>query len=167
MDIVFHGLTGIVLSKALGGDTLLAAGFATLADTLGSSPFYAFAAKKAAKGGAKNFAKRFMALSKQEIYFGKWDELSYKVTHTWFILLPVGALAYFVEPKHWYALVLCYFIHLVVDVFTHEGEFAAQPFWPISTKQIGGSYWVTNKRLFMSFWLVLIALLSTQILAGA
>lgn len=167
MDILFHGLTGVVLAKALGGDPLLAVGFATLADTVGSSPFYIFAAKEAAKGGTKNFLARFVALSKQESYFGKLDELAYKITHSWLVLVPIGVLAYLVSPVYWYTMLLCYFIHLVVDVFTHDKLFSAQPLWPISLSRIGGSYWVTNIRLFVTFWVVLGFLFGAQILAGA
>ncbi len=142
---------------------LTASIFSMLPDLLGTSAFQYFKLKNASKSSVKAFVSDFVAFTKRNKFFSKWDKLTYRTTHT-LLSLPFTAFTAFVFFRDiWWILTICYLSHLLVDLPTHEGEFAFRPLWPLSNRSLTGKSWATNFNLFFAFWAILIAVFLFQL----
>jgi len=152
MDFIFHAILGLVIAKWITGDyLLLALIFATLPDIVGAIAFQYFKVKNSSKNSIKEFIKDFVTLTGRGNFFSKWDKLTYWASHTLFSLPFAVLIAIIFFKDIWQILALCYLSHFLIDIPTHEGEFAFKPFWPFSTWGIKGKSWVLNRNIFFPF----------------
>ncbi len=164
MDVLFHGVTGLIISKGTVGNYLLSASFfSVLPDLLGTTTFEYFKFKNSSKDSVKAFINDWKASEKKNKFFTKWDKFAYRTTHTLFFLPLIALFAFMFFKDVWLILLICYLFHLLVDALTHEGEFAFRPFWPFSDWNLQGRSW-TNSRVFLTFWIVLIGIFVLQLL---
>jgi hypothetical protein len=160
MDLLFHGLTGLVISKGVTGSYLLpVAAFSILPDLLGVAPFNWYKFKRSNKTSFKEFLKDWLKYTRQNYFFSKWDKPFYKAAHSLLSLLLVAPVAFVLSQSHWWIFTLAYLSHLLIDIPGHQGEFASQPLWPISKFSFpGGKNWAGGPKIFFSFWFVLLVL---------
>ncbi|MDO8451575.1 MAG: hypothetical protein Q7S76_01775, partial [bacterium] len=84
-------------------------------------------------------------------------KIAYRTTHSWFMLIPVGLVAYGIAKDGWWILTISYFSHLLIDLFTHEKEFAQRPLYPVSDFHVEGKNWATNSSVYFFFWALFIS----------
>lgn len=158
MDFIFHGATGLIVSKGLTGEYLKSGFvFAILPDLLRTAPYEYLKLKICSRRSLRSFTKDFIMKYKKTLeFFSRWDRLSYRTTHTFLILPLVVILAWILFRHTWWVLVLCYLSHFAIDAFTHEGELAFRPFFPLSDFRIRGKSWEFHKGLYALFWLLLL-----------
>ncbi len=165
MDVAFHGLTGLVISRGLTEEYLLSGlAFSVLPDILGTTAFQFFKVKNASKDSLESFIKDFWKYTKQNNFFSRWDKLTYRTTHTLFSLPFIALFANVLLKDIWWVLVICYLSHFLIDILTHEGEFAFRPFWPFSDWNIKGKNWAVSQKLFLGFWGLLLGIFLFQFL---
>lgn len=165
MDFIFHGILGLVISKWITGDYLpLAVIFAILPDILGTTAFQYFKFKNSSKNSIKEFINDYIRLTKRNNFFSKWDRFTYRATHTLLSLLLAVLVAMIFFKNIWWMLALCYLSHFLIDIPTHEGEFAFKPFWPFSNWSLKGKSWATNPNIFLIFWFFLIVIVLLQLI---
>lgn len=156
MDILYHAVSGIAIAKTFGSsDVLPVALAATLPYLLGIIPFYAIKLKDAIVS-PQSTIKTYTRLLLSNKFANKLDATFYRCTHS---LIGAGIFAicmYFLFPAQWLILSLSYLSHIVIDIPTHQGQFATRLLYPFSDVHIEGSNWSTNPKLFLSFWLGLL-----------
>lgn len=84
-----------------------------------------------------------------------WD-----VPHSFFfsfiIILPI--ILYFKLPKIFFT---AYFLHLFVDLFSHTGEWAVKPFYPLQYKFEGfANVWAWNLQSMAICWVIILLLIT-------
>lgn len=156
MDVLYHALTGIAISKSMGGtDPTLAAVAAMLPDIAGTIPFYYYKFREAAKSPPVAFAPSLFTLLTSNKFANATDAASYRITHSLFTALGITILAYFIFPNSWLILSLSYVSHILIDIPTHDGDFATRMFYPWDTHFTLGKNWSKSWRLSLAFWLYL------------
>jgi membrane-bound metal-dependent hydrolase YbcI (DUF457 family) len=156
MDILYHAIIGLVISKAATHayrfDSMI---FAMLPDLVGATPLQIVKLVRADATNPRNFLKDFIADSKRNDFFGRLDKICYRTTHSLLALVIVGIVT-FLFTHNGALLTFSYFSHLLIDIFTHEGPFALRPLYPFSDWHVEGFRWTTNKKVFVGFWIGLI-----------
>ncbi len=156
MDVLYHGLTGIVISKAMGGtDPAAAAICAVLPDLAGTTPFYAFKIRDAWKKPDTSFVKTLYDLLLSNSFANRVDAGSYRFTHSLFTAGLVALMTYMLFPTSWHILSLSYLSHILIDIPTHDGDFATQLFYPLSRFHFEAKNWVRLPKRFFGFWMLL------------
>lgn len=156
MDVFYHALTGIAISKSMGGaDPALAAAAAVLPDIVGTIPFYYYKIQQARQSPQATFVPSLFALLTSSKFANATDAASYHITHSLFTALGLTILAYFIFPNSWHILSLCYISHILIDIPTHDGEFATRMFYPWNTRFQYGKNWAKSWRMSLAFWLYL------------
>jgi hypothetical protein len=61
-------------------------------------------------------------------------------------------------------LTVCYLSHILIDIPTHQDEFATRILYPLSDFHIQGRTWVKDRKHFSMFWIGLIVAFILQIL---
>lgn len=129
MDILSHLLIGLILASLLRCNrkkTFLIMLFSIIPD-LFQIPLYLYV-------GYENARFLWIPLSVDWIGFRLVHpilSLLWEIPHSFFFAMLVGSLVVFVFklPKE---VFLAYVLHLVIDIFTHSGEWALKPFYPFS-----------------------------------
>lgn len=156
MDILFHGLTGLVIGKAVTGKYLVAASvFAMIPDLIGVVPFEYLKFQKANKASIELFVKDWLKYTQKNRFWWRGDKLGYRLAHSLVLapLLTFIALIFFNDI--WFLLLACYLSHFLVDIPLHTEDFAFRPFWPFSDFYLGGKSWTRNSKIFLGLWLIL------------
>jgi len=156
MDILYHALTGIAISKSMGGsDPALAAVAAILPDIVGATPFYYYKFRQALASPPTAFPRLLFTPLTSNKFSNAIDAASYRITHSLFAALGVAILAYFVYPNSWIIISLSYLSHILIDIPTHEGDFATRICYPWDMHTRLGKNWSTNWQVSLAFWLYL------------
>lgn len=156
MDILYHALTGVAISKSMGGtDPTLAAVAAMLPDIVGTTPFYYFKFRKALQSPQVALSPSFFALLTSNKFFNSIDAATYRTTHSLFTALGMIILAFVYFPDSWLILSLSYISHILIDIPTHDGDFATRMLYPWDTHFRFGKNWSKSWRLSLAFWLLL------------
>lgn len=163
MNVAFHGLTGLVISKQFTGKYLFEALLFGIMPDIGAFPYQYNKIKNCSKKSFKVFIQDFLKLTHRAKFFGNWDRIIYRLTHSILVLFPVSLLALIVLKEFWLILSLSYLSHLIIDVFTHEKDFSQRPFYPLLDWKFKGKDW-HKRHIFLSFWLVLIIIFILQAL---
>ncbi len=159
MDIAFHALAGLVVSKKLTGDYFWSVSFFSIVpDLIGGVPYHYHKVKHSLKKPPKFFISEFIKVTQRGEYFNQLDEFAYRVTHSWLMLIPISAVGLFLFRSMWWVATLGYLFHLLIDLPTHEGNFSHQPLYPLKRFSVKGRAWSRDKRIFAIFWLGLAAL---------
>lgn len=157
MDIVSHGLIGLVVKKdkaVFSKQTLILFFFGILPDLL-QIPLYLFV------GFLNN---RFLWIPQNNDWIGFRElhpipSMLWEVPHSFlFLLLVIMPLLMVFKKSKWYALP--YFLHIFVDIFTHTGEWATKPFFPLNIKIEGFvDAWIWPWYYYLFCWAVIIFIL--------
>ncbi|MFZ5535613.1 MAG: metal-dependent hydrolase [Patescibacteria group bacterium] len=157
MDILYHAVSGIAITKSFGSNDMVPTAIAaTLPDILGILPFYALKLREAIVYPQATFIKTYTRLLLSNKFTNNTDATFYRNTHS---LVGAGiftALMYFLFPERWVIFSFAYLSHILIDIPTHEGQFATRLLYPFSAAHIDGANWSTNPKLFLSFWLGLL-----------
>lgn len=155
MDIVSHGLIGAALSvhpRYKKKEILVISLFGLLPD-LFQIPVYLFL------GFIKNrpfwFPQNTDWIGFRDAY-PVWSAL-WEIPHSLFflVILIIPLVYYFKLPK---IAIVSYFSHIFTDIFTHTGEWAVKPLFPIDFKIDGFTdAWAWDWRWYSISWVVLLA----------
>jgi len=154
MDFLFHLFLSLVISKNfLGEYNFLVVFFSFLPDIIGAAPYEVnkFYLSLKHKG---NKIKKYILFTKKTKMFNNWQKIIYKSTHNLFAWMLFSTIAKILFSDIYKILSLSYFLHLFFDSYTHEGDFAMQPFYPFKFS-IKGRSWALNKKILMLNWTVL------------
>jgi|GEM_PF-650914 len=157
MDILYHALTGVTISKGMGSEYAIpAAVSAMLPDLAGIWPFYYYKIIEAAKHPNNNFARTAFILLTSNKFANVSDTTAYRFTHS---LLSAGIfalLSYLLMKDAWIVMTAGFISHLIIDIPTHSGPFATRLLYPFSDIHFrGGTNWAKNAGRFIFFWIVL------------
>lgn len=153
MDIVSHALIGTVIAakKHSRKLTYVAAFFSFLPD-LTQIPLYLIVGK---------FADRWLWIPQNIDWIGfrelhpLWSML-WEIPHSFFFLLLiiVPIVFWFKIPK---IAIAAYGLHIIIDLFSHSGEWAVKPFYPLSFSVSGFTdAWAWHWQSMLVSWLILI-----------
>jgi len=161
MDIISHALIGWIISlmaNASGKEKLWIILFSLIPDIV-LIPAYI-------KLGREN--KRFLWIAKNEDWSGetlKYPFLSalYNATHSLFFLFiivyPVIKIFNLPSLAFW-----AYLTHIIIDIFSHKGEWAIKIFYPLKFKINGFSdAWAWPVYLMAITWITLIVIIEILI----
>jgi len=162
MDIAFHGLAGLALSKALTGEYLPSAALFSMLPDLGAVPHFYHSVKNSSKISLKHFTGDYMGINYRGKFLSDFDRNIYWSTHSLFSLIPVSLIAFFIFGNIWWILSLSYLSHLIIDAFTHEHEASFHPLWPLSDWSISGKSYSSNKNVLFLSWFTLLVILLLQ-----
>ena len=155
MDVISHGIIGraIANSKTNGKDKGKIILFAILPD-LFQIPIYLFL-------GYINKRPLFIPLNTD------WSGMREKypnlmklldIPHSFLFLLTVISPVT-IRLKFPRTVILAYFSHIFIDIFTHTGEWSINPFYPIKRKVEGFTdAWAWNFRRYLFSWIILTGL---------
>lgn len=128
MDIVSHAIIGraVVTPKSTRKEASIIVFFAILPDIF-QIPTYIFL------GYVNN---RFLFFPHNDDWIGfrdaypHWSQL-WEIPHSLFFLIAIiwPVMVWLKLPK---VVMLAYFLHIFVDIFTHTGEWAVKPFYPLN-----------------------------------
>jgi membrane-bound metal-dependent hydrolase YbcI (DUF457 family) len=160
MDVLYHGVVGFTVAKVIGSpDVLPAAVAAMVPDIIGSIPFLYFKLLKAPKKSFFACIRSFWRTANSNTFDNKIDRGIYQFFHS-FTALPVVALVSFLlYPASWLVLTVAYAAHILIDIPTHDGDFATQFLYPISAVRYEGKNWAKHQKEFLLFWAALITIL--------
>jgi membrane-bound metal-dependent hydrolase YbcI (DUF457 family) len=157
MDVISHALIGEIIYLLSGGTTatnFLIILFAVIADIV-HIPFYLILGKKN--------SRRFCIAKKQD-----WEGASvkykfftflYNTTHSlFFTFLVISPVIIFFKLSIW--CFLAYLSHIIVDIFTHKGEWAIKIFWPFKFKINGlSNAWIWPIEKMANYWIIFSAII--------
>jgi len=154
MDFLFHLILGLFLSKTiLGYYHILPVIFSLLPDIIGATPYEISKIYFSLKSKG-NKIKKYVSYTKRTKVFHDYEKIIYKSTHNIFSFLIASIFAKIFYPEMYFALSTAYFLHLFFDSYTHEGDFAMQPFYPLKPT-IKGKSWALNKKVVLLNWTIL------------
>ncbi len=160
MDVLYHGVTGFAVAKIMGSPDILPAAAAAIApDILGIIPFYYFKVKHAPKTSPYAFIRALWKTTNANVFDNNIDRGTYLFFHSFAILPFVALTSYLLYPASWPILTLAYSTHILIDIPTHDGDFATQFLYPFSPIHYEGKNWAKHPTEFLVFWAALIALL--------
>jgi hypothetical protein len=158
MDPVFHAVSGFVLAKALPGDHVVAGIIATNMPDLLSFPYiFGVHVRKARKDTFTHFIKDLKRFDDSELLSFPFVLPVYQFAHSIFAWMGVSLVAMVLVPSFWPLLSLGHALHVLVDIPTHDGEFATRVFYPVSDWHISwGKRWTNDIIIFLGMWLFLL-----------
>ena len=165
MDIIYHALVGVAISKSLGGKYEAAAAIcAMLPDLIGTTPLYYFRSPYLSQTSAKDFLTHMIHATTSEKFTNTVEKIAYRTTHSLVTALLFSLLMYLLFPAAWIILSLSWLSHVLIDIPTHSGDFATQLLYPISQVHIQAKNWSTKPKVFILLWGILLAILALQYL---
>jgi len=157
VDILFHGFSGLVISKALTGKYLKTSLFyAILPDLLEKIFLTYFKLKHAGPKSLNSIFGDWLNLKEPQDQLFNWRRLADRMGHSLFLIPLIGLLTFVAFRVYWLILVLVYLSHLVFDILTHEGDYAVRPLFPLSNWHMEGRNWLKNKQVWFGLWLALL-----------
>ncbi len=128
---------------------------AMLPDVIGIIPFYTIKFMEATRAPRDTFIKTYSRLLLSNTFANTIDTTAYRATHSLYVAA-VFTLGMFVFLKdQWLVLSLSYLSHILIDIPTHEGDFATRIFFPSSDFHVQGVNWSTHPKRFFFFWVAL------------
>lgn len=156
MDILYHAVSGIAIAKSMDASSPYgAAVFAMLPDLAGIIPYFSIKFIEAAKNPDGGVIKTFMHLVQNNRFVTRIDTTAYRATHSLFTAAAIAVLTYAFFRDQWVLLSVSYLSHILIDIPTHDEDFATRIFFPVSDFHMQGANWTTHPKLFLFFWAVL------------
>ncbi|MEK6917003.1 MAG: metal-dependent hydrolase [Nanoarchaeota archaeon] len=153
MDILFHYIAGIMISKLVTGEYLFIAGIiAMLPDLIVTIFCETEKIRLSSKKSLKLFILDFKKYSKRIKFVGSFDKLMYRITHSLFTWVLFSLVMFLFFKNLFIVLSLAYLSHILVDIFTHERDFATRIFYPLSEFHIKAKSWGLHKEVFIIAW---------------
>lgn len=160
MDILYHAVSGIAIAKSIQSPDFGGAAIsAILPDIVGIIPFYAIKFMEASPAPKTTFIKKYTHLLLSNKFANTFDSTVYRATHSLYAAVVFAAAMYIFFREQWVLYSVSYLSHILIDIPTHEGDFATRIFYPSSDFHFRGSNWSTNPKRFLSFWLALVLII--------
>lgn len=160
MDILYHAIVGAGISKAMTGSYSYGAVISSvLPDLIGTIPYFYLKVRKAEKRSLVGFFRSFLTSVHTNTFDRDLDRIMYRVTHSLFSAGLYAGVMYLCTPGIWLVPSLSYLSHILIDIPTHEGDFATRIFYPVSGFYIEARSWSQSYRSFVGFWTILILIL--------
>lgn len=160
MDILYHAIVGAGISKAMTGSySSVAILSAVLPDLIGTIPYFYLKVRKAEKRSINGFIRSFLTSVQTNTFDRGLDRALYRTTHSLISAGLYAAVMYLLTPGVWLVNSLSYLSHILIDIPTHEGDFATRIFYPLSNFYIEARSWSLSYRSFVGFWTILILIL--------
>jgi len=160
MDVLYHGVVGFTIAKALGGKyETAAAATAMFPDIVGSIPFFYFKLQDISTKSLKNFSRYFVGMFFKNKFKNDIDRIPYQTTHSLVFAALVSFLTYALFRPAWLVVSLSYLSHIIIDIPTHDGDFTTYFLYPFSRAHYEGKNWITHPKIFFAFWGGLIIIL--------
>jgi len=102
------------------------------------------------------YNKKLDAMGHGKIVIGSYFTV-YRYTHS---LLPISLVTLAVVsiwPEYWY-ITLPYYLHIFMDIFTHQGVWATRLLYPLSDFHFAGHNWWQNKWVSLGNWAAVISI---------
>ncbi len=156
MDILYHAVSGIAIAKSMDASSPYgAAVFAMLPDLAGIIPYFAIKFIAASKNPTGGIIRTYTGIIQTNRFVNRIDAAAYRATHSLYTVGIVAALTYVFFRDQWLVFSVCYLSHILIDIPTHDEDFATRIFFPTSDFHLQGANWVTHPKLFLFFWAVL------------
>lgn len=156
MDVLYHALTGIAIAKSMDAPYIYTSAVAaTLPDIVGIIPFYAIKFREAVDSPRGSFIKTYAHHLMSNKFAHNLDRATYRITHSFYGAAFFSLLSYIFFRDQWIVLSLSYLSHILIDIPTHEGDFATRILYPSSDTHFQGSNWSTHPKRFLLFWVIL------------
>ena len=153
MDILYHGVVGYAIAKSLGGKYETAGVIAAMfPDIVGSIPYFYFKLKEVSTKSWKSFWRDIRAIPFKNKFKNTIDRAPYHLTHSFFFSALVSALTYLFFRPAWLVVTLSYCSHIIIDIPTHDGDFATHFLYPFSDFHVEARNWAKNPGRFFTFW---------------
>lgn len=157
MDILYHAASGIAIAKNMHSPDFAGAAFsAMLPDITGIIPFYAIKFIEAKPSPKTTFIKKYTHLLLSNKFANTFDSTVYRATHSLYAVVVFSIAMYIFFREQWIIYSVSYLSHILIDIPTHEGDFATRILYPTSDMHFRGSNWSTNPKRFLAFWLALL-----------
>lgn len=154
MDILSHSLLGaaVVRDKHLLLPALI---FGAGPDLLNGIPTWlAMTSLLRREGKTWHEVLKFLLISEEWQKAPRWTKISYNYIHSLFLGAIIFILLYLIYPP-WLVLMKAWFLHLVLDFFTHTSWFSIKPLYPLSDWQMDFFNWfetpIKYLGVFISF----------------
>lgn len=161
MDIIFHAVSGLVISNGISNEYLISASLAaTLPDIFGLFYYQIEKINNSNKTSLVAFGKSIWGFNNRDAFFSNRDKFFYFLFHSIWMWLIFSIFMYLVFHDIWIVLSISYLSHLIFDSYTHGNDFTPMPLFPISRLKLNfGKPWTTSPRLYFFNWSILILLL--------
>jgi len=153
MDPGFHFLTGLAISKGLTGQYLPGAAVAALIADFGVLPNVFSKVTSAARKSLRQSFDNYVKDTLRGDFHSSFGRAAHRFSHSLLAWLMASLIIWIISKTYWWLFSLCYLSHILIDIFTHEKDYAVRPFYPFSDWKIDGRHWETNKKIFFSFWM--------------
>lgn len=156
MDVFYHSLTGVAIAARLHAASPLPAVLSSLIpDIVGILPFYWFKASSIWNDPKKRTVSHLYSALMSNTFTNAIDATVYRFTHS---LITAGLYSLILFT--WFREIalpasLAYASHILIDVPTHNGDFATQIFYPYSHVSLKGADWVRSPQVFFLLWALL------------
>lgn len=154
MDIIYHGLIGLTVSKVVTGHFVPEAAIAGMLPDAGAVPYGYFAITQAFKKHPNRLLSNLAKISSKGHFFTYLDKITYRATHSLVIWVAVSYLFYHLFNQYWFVLSLSYLLHIFIDMLTHHNQLSLRLFYPFADTQIEGIDWYSHIPVFISFWAI-------------
>ena len=156
MDVLYHGLVGVAIAKGLDASSYLPVTVsALLPDLIGIIPFYYFKLSHALKKPEGKRIKTLYLELMSNTFTNAFDAAVYRTTHSLVTACLYSLILYTWFREIWLPGTLGYLSHILIDIPTHDGEFATRVLYPYSRVTFSGSNWGKSPVLFILFWAIL------------
>ncbi|RLG90174.1 MAG: hypothetical protein DRO36_06540 [Candidatus Hecatellales archaeon] len=81
----------------------------------------------------------------------------YYFVHSLIPITVVTIIIYLVAPSYT-IVVIPYYLHIIMDIFTHQGVWATRIFYPLSDFYFEGRDWWRNRWISIGNWLALVVI---------
>jgi membrane-bound metal-dependent hydrolase YbcI (DUF457 family) len=160
MDILYHGIMGYAIGNTLGGQYKEAGALAAiLPDLIGTMPFFFYKMQEASKMSPDKIVLGFIKTASSNKFSNSVDRAWYYLMHSFTTTVLASFIAYIFWHPAWVVVTLAYLSHIIIDIPTHEGDFATRFLYPFSNVHKEYKNWVRNPKLFFAFWGALILII--------
>ncbi|MFH0951967.1 MAG: hypothetical protein V1838_02125 [Patescibacteria group bacterium] len=157
MDIISHGLWGAAVAPQK--ELIISSMISGIVPDLWTIPFLLRYA----------FVKRLRKMSLSEFWNTIPPELHklYHYFHSFVILVVIAVIMVWLFKVIWW-LLLPWLIHLVLDIFSHQGDLRAKMFYPLSKYRFRSfTNWFESPVLTIVNWVVVLIIVTWRILVGS
>lgn len=157
MDILYHAVVGVAISKIYGVHMEFPAAMcAMLPDIVGTAPYFYFKLAQSSHGPLEQLSTRFYTSLTSNKFSNSIDTIAYRITHSGFSAIFFGIVTFYMFPTSWHILTLSYASHIIIDIPTHDGDHATRFLYPFSDMHINAFNWAIHMRIFIKFWVILL-----------
>lgn len=159
MDILYHTVVGYAIGESMGGHELAGILGSTLPDLVGTAPFYYLKLKRISKTSIQSVSSGIWEMLTSNKFLNSFDRITYHTTHSFITAALITIISYLFFHPVWSVISVAYISHILIDIPTHEGDFATHFLYPLSHIHAAAKNWIKHPALFLTFWALLITVI--------